>query len=86
MSAIICVRKYVVLSHNNYCVDSDHLVVYAQAAGHHRAQGLGALPNPATGRLTFLAIDTDTGESDENGLLGTDFMFFTAFFGKFVQF
>lgn len=55
-----------------------------RSAGHHRAQGLGALPNPATGRLTFLAIDTDTGDTDENGLLGTDFMFFTAFFVAFL--
>lgn len=34
--------------------------------------------------LTILAIDTEAAEGDpESGLLGTDFMFFTAFLGKF---
>lgn len=33
--------------------------------------------------LTILAIDTEAAEGDpESGLLGTDFMFFTAFLGK----
>jgi len=32
--------------------------------------------------LTILAIDTEAAEGDpESGLLGTDFMFFTAFLG-----
>lgn len=35
--------------------------------------------------LTFLAIDTETAEVDpESGLLGTDFMFFTAFLVAFL--
>ncbi|KAG7198419.1 hypothetical protein KM043_005807 [Ampulex compressa] len=35
--------------------------------------------------LTILAIDTDTAEGDpESGLLGTDFMFFTAFLVAFL--
>jgi hypothetical protein len=33
--------------------------------------------------LAFLAIDTESPDGDsESGLLGTDFMFFTAFLGK----
>lgn len=33
--------------------------------------------------LTILAIDTEAAEGDpESGLLGTDFMFFTAFLGR----
>jgi len=33
--------------------------------------------------LTILAIDTEAAEGDpESGLLGTDFMFFTAFLGE----
>lgn len=35
--------------------------------------------------LTILAIDTEAAEGDpESGLLGTDFMFFTAFLGKIL--
>lgn len=34
--------------------------------------------------LAFFAIDTDTNDEVDTGLLGTDFMFFTAFFGKTV--
>jgi hypothetical protein len=33
--------------------------------------------------LAFLAIDTESPDGDsDSGLLGTDFMFFTAFLGK----
>lgn len=36
--------------------------------------------------LAFLAIDTDAADGDaESGLLGTDFMFFTAFLGILVK-
>lgn len=35
--------------------------------------------------LTILAIDTEATEGDpESGLLGTDFMFFTAFLGEIL--
>lgn len=44
------------------------------------------LPRPAPQSLAFLAIDADSHDPDnESGLLGTDFMFFTAFLGKFTS-
>ena len=43
--------------------------------------GPGRLPPP----LAFLAIDAENPDVDaETGLLGTDFMFFTAFLGQFI--
>lgn len=45
------------------------------------------IPNRPPGQpLAFLAIDAESNETDvDTGLLGTDFMFFTAFFGNYKK-
>uniref|UniRef100_A0A1B6CSF8 NEDD4 family-interacting protein 1-like n=1 Tax=Clastoptera arizonana TaxID=38151 RepID=A0A1B6CSF8_9HEMI len=64
------------------------LPTYEEVQREKSLQGELPLPmtrNHRTQTLAFLAIDTESGDSDgENGLLGTDFMFYTAFFIAFL--
>ncbi|XP_063239412.1 NEDD4 family-interacting protein 1-like [Bacillus rossius redtenbacheri] len=64
------------------------LPTYDEVQREKSLQGEPAFPGRAPharAPLAFLAIDTDAGDGDaESGLLGTDFMFFTAFLVAFL--